>query len=69
MINDGEELYELKVDLERGEAEPDHLPKDYDKIDDEEPFPEEKDRWNDQALRRKFVNAYKAQKSKPKSVL
>jgi len=68
LINDGDQLFELKVDLRSSEAEPDQLPKDYANTDDEKPFPDEEDRWNDQTLRKRLIKAYRVQKSKPKRV-
>ena len=61
-------MFELKVDLRSSEAEPDQLPKDYANTDDEKPFPDEEDRWNDQTLRKRLIKAYRVQKSKPKRV-
>jgi len=70
MINDGEELYELEVDLKRGEAKPDHLPPNYAQNNDEKPLKEElQDRWDNKALRKTLQRAYENQVNKPKSVV
>ena len=67
VIVNGEESYQLKVDLETNEAEPDHPDKSYG--DTEEPLRQLKDRWFDQALRENLIKAYRRQKSKPTSVV
>jgi len=69
MIVDGEESYQLRVDLKIDEAEPDHPDKSYGDTNDEKPLRQLQDRWFDQALRENLIKAYRRQKSKPKSVV
>jgi len=69
VINDGEELYQLKVDLKSSEAEPDHLPPNFGENIDQKPLRQLKDRWDNEAYRENLILAYSRQKSMPISVV